>query len=155
MNLNDVANFIIDKPGETFQVNRRLFTDPQIFLLEMKYIYEKVWVYMAHESEIPNAYDYMTAWLGRKPIMISRDQHGELRGFINACTHRGATLCRTKVGNAKILCVVIMAGYLMPMAICLPSRETIVAVIILPISPEVMIYKAFGCRAIKGLFLLP
>ena len=101
MNLNDVANFIIDKPGETFQVNRRLFTDPQLFQLEMKYIYEKVWIYMAHESEIPNAYDYMTGWVGRKPIMISRDQHGELRGFINACTHRGATLCRTKVGNTK------------------------------------------------------
>ena len=65
MNLNDVANFIIDKPGETFQVNRRLFTDPQLFQLEMKYIYEKVWIYMAHESEIPNAYDYMTACIHR------------------------------------------------------------------------------------------
>lgn len=65
----------------------------------MKHIFENNWVYLAHESQIPNNNDYYTTWIGRQPIVITRDKTGELHAVINACAHKGAMLCRRKHGN--------------------------------------------------------
>ncbi|MFN7319857.1 MAG: Rieske 2Fe-2S domain-containing protein, partial [Methylobacterium sp.] len=82
-----------------FRCKREIFTDPEYFELEMKYIWEGNWVYLAHESQIPNNNDYITGYIGRQPIVISRDRTGKLHAFLNACSHRGAMICRHKRGN--------------------------------------------------------
>lgn len=82
-----------------YRVARDIFTDPALFELEMKHIFEGNWIYLAHESQIPNPNDYFTTWMGRQPIVIARNKQGELNAFINACSHRGAMLCRHKRGN--------------------------------------------------------
>ncbi|HUN41411.1 MAG TPA: benzoate 1,2-dioxygenase large subunit [Acetobacteraceae bacterium] len=82
-----------------YHVARDIFTDPAIFELEMKHIFEGNWVYLAHESQIPNKNDYFTTAIGRQPIFIARSRNGELNAFINACSHRGAMLCRYKRAN--------------------------------------------------------
>lgn len=82
-----------------YRHNRESFTNPEIFELEMKYIFENNWVYLAHESQITEVNDYFTTYIGRQPIFISRNKEGELNAFINACSHRGAQLCRYKKGN--------------------------------------------------------
>ena len=38
-------------------------------------------------------------YMGRQPIFIARNRNGEFNAFINACSHRGAMLCRHKKGN--------------------------------------------------------
>ena len=65
----------------------------------MKHIFEGNWVYLAHESQIPNVGDYFTTYIGRQPVVISRDKEGGLNALINACSHRGAMLCRRKTDN--------------------------------------------------------
>lgn len=82
-----------------FRCRRDIFTDPEFFELEMKHIWEGNWVYLAHESQIPNNNDYITGYIGRQPIVISRDRTGQLHCFLNACSHRGAMVCRHKRGN--------------------------------------------------------
>lgn len=82
-----------------YRHNRESFTNPEIFELEMKYIFENNWVYLAHESQITETNDYFTTHIGRQPIFIARNKEGELNAFINACSHRGAQLCRYKKGN--------------------------------------------------------
>src|SRR4051812_12544729 len=82
-----------------FRVARDIFTDPEVFELEMKHIFEGNWIYLAHESQIPNKNDYFTTYMGRQPIFIARNRNGELNAFINACSHRGAMLCRHKRAN--------------------------------------------------------
>ena len=89
-----------NRPEEgVVRVNREIFTDQEIFDLEMKYIFEGNWVYLAHESQIPNPGDYFTTYIGRQPVVITRDKQGRLHCLINACSHRGAMLCRRKQGN--------------------------------------------------------
>lgn len=85
------------------RLDRRVYTDPEIFELEMKNLWEKVWVYVAHESQIPGPHDFFTAQIGRQPIVVTRNQSGKLAAFINACRHRGAKLCRVSKGNAKLI----------------------------------------------------
>jgi len=61
----------------------------------------KIWVYVAHESQLPKPKDYLTAWIGRTPIVVNRDKNGALNAFVNICSHRGATLVRTSKGSAN------------------------------------------------------
>jgi benzoate/toluate 1,2-dioxygenase alpha subunit len=78
-----------------YRANRSVFYDPELFELEMKYIFEGNWIYLAHESQIKTN-EYITLKMGRQPIFIARNRAGELNAIINACSHRGAMLCRRK-----------------------------------------------------------
>jgi benzoate/toluate 1,2-dioxygenase subunit alpha len=92
-----------DNPSsDVYRASHDIFTDPGLFELEIKHIFEGNWIYLAHESQIPNKNDYFTTHMGRQPIFIARDRNGELNAFINACSHRGAMLCRFKRGNKVV-----------------------------------------------------
>ncbi len=41
--------------------------------------------------------------MGRQPVFIARNKDGVLNAFLNACSHRGAMLCRHKRGNKLVL----------------------------------------------------
>ena len=88
-----------DPERGVFRARRDMFNDPDLFELEMRHIFEGGWIYLAHESQIPNPNDYFTTHMGRQPIVITRDKEGMLHAFVNACTHRGAMLCRFKRQN--------------------------------------------------------
>ena len=67
-----------------YRCKREMFTDPRLFDLEMKHIFEGNWLYLAHESQIPNKNDFYTTTMGRQSIFIARNKDGELNAFINA-----------------------------------------------------------------------
>jgi benzoate/toluate 1,2-dioxygenase alpha subunit len=69
----------------------------------MHYIFEGTWIYLAHESQLPQPNDFFTTTMGRQPVILMRNQAGDIGGFINTCPHRGATVCLAKRGNQKIL----------------------------------------------------
>jgi benzoate/toluate 1,2-dioxygenase subunit alpha len=69
----------------------------------MTHIFEGNWIYLAHESQVPNPGGYFTTYIGRQPVVITRGKDGTLHCLINACAHRGAMLCRRKVDNRLTL----------------------------------------------------
>ncbi|EEG06910.1 anthranilate 1,2-dioxygenase large subunit [Pseudogulbenkiania ferrooxidans] len=88
------------RPAEgVYRMAREMFTEPELFELEMEFIFEKNWIYACHESEIPNPHDFITLRAGRMPMIVTRDGNGGLNAMINACQHRGATLTRLSKGN--------------------------------------------------------
>ena len=89
----------VDPATGKYRGDRGVFTDQELFDLEMKYIFEGNWVFLGHESQVENPGDYFTLTLGRQPVVITRAKDGELQALLNTCTHRGATLCRKKRGN--------------------------------------------------------
>jgi nitrite reductase/ring-hydroxylating ferredoxin subunit len=99
--LDELLNTAVqdDKEAGVFRCRRDIFTNEDLYELEMKHIFESNWVYLAHESQIPNNNDYYTTWIGRQPVVVTRDKTGELHAVINACAHKGAMLCRRKHGN--------------------------------------------------------
>lgn len=88
-----------DEAKGLYRCKREMFTDEELFELEMKYIFEGNWIYLAHESQVAKVNDYYTTKIGRQPVFITRNKDGELNAFINSCSHRGATLTRFKHGN--------------------------------------------------------
>lgn len=83
------------------RVHRCVYTDPAVFEREQSHIFGGTWVYIAHESELPNEHDFKTGYLGIRPIIITRDGDGQINVLFNRCRHRGATVCREDQGNAR------------------------------------------------------
>jgi phenylpropionate dioxygenase-like ring-hydroxylating dioxygenase large terminal subunit len=84
------------------RVRGALYRDPAIFELELQKIWYRTWVYVGHESEVPNAHDYVTKSIGLQPIIMSRGADGKVRLLLNRCTHRGNQLCAKERGNSPM-----------------------------------------------------
>lgn len=77
-----------------------IFSDPAIFDQEMASIFAKTWVFVAFESEIPDAGDFVTRSIGKDPVLVTRSRNGDINVMANFCRHRGAQLCSAEQGNA-------------------------------------------------------
>jgi phenylpropionate dioxygenase-like ring-hydroxylating dioxygenase large terminal subunit len=89
----------LDRLVQADRVHRDIYTDAAIFDAEMQRIFERTWVYVGHESEIPDAHDFKTAYIGRQAIILVRGDDGTLNALLNRCMHRGAVVCREERGN--------------------------------------------------------
>jgi phenylpropionate dioxygenase-like ring-hydroxylating dioxygenase large terminal subunit len=67
-----------------------LYTSEEIYRLEQKLIFGKAWYYVGHISQLQGAGSYFTVEIAEQPLVILKNQSGELRGFFNVCPHRAA-----------------------------------------------------------------
>jgi benzoate/toluate 1,2-dioxygenase alpha subunit len=65
------AFLIEDHAQGDYRLHRSAFTDPALFDLEMKHIFEGNWIYLAHESQIPNNNDYYTTHISRSSSPVT------------------------------------------------------------------------------------
>ncbi len=78
------------------------YTSEAFFKREIDTIFMKVWNFIGRVDAIPNAGDYYTVDFAGVPLVIVRDDNGQVRGFVNSCRHRGAKVV-TGHGTAKAL----------------------------------------------------
>ncbi|HXG36911.1 MAG TPA: Rieske 2Fe-2S domain-containing protein [Dehalococcoidia bacterium] len=84
-----------------FRISGRLFTDPAIFQEEMEQIFHRGWVFIGHESEVPESGDYRTRMIGRHSVIMARDEDGQVNLLVNRCRHQSATVCQEEAGNSS------------------------------------------------------
>lgn len=98
-----ISDLIDDRPENgVFRINRALFSDPDLFELELSHIFEGGWVFVGMACQAENPHDFFTGFIGRVPILVSRSGDGMLGGFINACPHKGARIAQQLSGNARL-----------------------------------------------------
>lgn len=90
-----------DPAAGVFNVHRDVYRDSALFELEMRYVFERHWVFLAHETQVPKPLDYLATWIGRQPVLLHRDDKGKLSAFLNVCPHKGAAVCQSESGNRK------------------------------------------------------
>lgn len=78
-----------------------IYNDKEIFELEKERVFGRSWLFVAHESEVPEAGDYVVRRVLEDSFIISRDENGEIRALFNMCLHRGMQVCRAEMGNAS------------------------------------------------------
>lgn len=86
---------------QTDRIHGSLYTDEKIFDEEMEAIFYRSWVFVGHASELPNVGDYLTRDIGRRSVIMARDQSGGISVMANRCQHRGNMLCNQSRGNAR------------------------------------------------------
>jgi len=86
------------RPG---RVHRRIYTDPDLFQLEQTRVFAASWCFLAHESQLPAAGDYVTATVGGRSVVVTRDGDGAVHALLNRCAHRGAEVVVEPSGCAK------------------------------------------------------
>ncbi|MEA2983223.1 MAG: benzoate/toluate 1,2-dioxygenase subunit alpha, partial [Alphaproteobacteria bacterium] len=93
----------IAKLVEPGRIHRRVYSDPDVFELEMERIFGRAWLYVGHTSQVPKPGDYVTTELGRQPIVMTRHHDNSVHVLLNRCTHRGAKVVNERKGHAERL----------------------------------------------------
>ena len=98
--LTHVAAAELAQPDEG-RVHRRLYCDVQIHRLELERIFSRCWLFIGHESQIPEPGDFVTTWMGEDPVIMTRDTTGQINVLLNNCPHKGRTVCTLDQGNTR------------------------------------------------------
>jgi hypothetical protein len=100
--LREVAAMNVQALVEPDRVHKSVYTDQQIFDAEITNIFEKIWVYCGHESQVPNPGDYYAVSSGRQPMLMVRGADGSVNVLHNRCPHRGVQRLVLQLGVARI-----------------------------------------------------
>src|SRR5512147_1541067 len=76
----------------------RAFFSPPVFDAEMTRIFARSWVHVADLPDLRTAGDFVASAIGTTPVVLVRGHDDEIRGFLNVCPHRGATVAEGR-GN--------------------------------------------------------
>lgn len=85
-----------------FLVHRSVFTDREILARERAEIFSKCWLFIGHETEIPELGDYKRKKVGGRNLLFVHSHDGKIRALYNTCPHRGALVCREDSGNSRV-----------------------------------------------------
>jgi len=87
-------------PGDYKRVPYPVFQEEEVLKREQQRIFEgPSWHYLGLEAEVPQAGDFKSTFVGRMPVVMTRDTDGEVYAFENRCAHRGALICLDDFGN--------------------------------------------------------
>src|SRR5258706_11151783 len=90
-----------DAAAGTFRIHRSTLTSAEILRLEQERIFDRSWLYVGHESEVPKPGDFCRRTIAGRPLFMLHGADGTVRIFMNSCIHRGALICRQDHGNAS------------------------------------------------------
>lgn len=96
---------LINQRKPRHALSRELYRDEEVYRQDLEQIWHSQWIFAGHTFEIEKSGAYMTIQVGDYPVVIVRDDNGEVRAFHNACRHRGSRVCAESKGKvAKLVC---------------------------------------------------
>ena len=82
-------------------VSRDAFVSEDVYRQEMERVFDRTWIFLAHQSEVPEPGNYVVRPLGSAQVIVVRGSEGDIHVLLNSCRHRGARLCRADSGTAR------------------------------------------------------
>jgi phenylpropionate dioxygenase-like ring-hydroxylating dioxygenase large terminal subunit len=77
------------------------YTDPETHAREVETLFRKFPVIMGHAEQLPEAGSFFTNDELGVAILVTRNNDGVVKAFMNVCRHRGARLTDADCGKAK------------------------------------------------------
>ena len=78
-----------------------MYTSREIFEEEVDKLFMKEWLCVGRVEQFPNPGDYMATRIVGEPVVVCRNDKGELNAFANVCRHRGTEVAPKGTGNVK------------------------------------------------------
>ena len=83
-------------------VSREIYVNDEIYHQELEQVFARAWLFIGHETLVPNPGDFFQSRMGEEPVLLVRDHKGKLHVFLNTCRHRGMKVCRYDDGNTRL-----------------------------------------------------
>src|SRR5262245_64207062 len=80
-------------------ISREVVVNKDVFQQELETVFTRAWLFVGHESMIPNPGDYFVSRMGAESVILSRDKAGAIHVLLNTCRHRGMKVCLYDEGN--------------------------------------------------------
>ena len=84
-------------------VGREVYVNEEIYQMELEQIFGRCWLFLGHESQIPNPGDFVMTRMGEEEVILVRDRRDQrIHAFLNSCRHKGMKVCRYDDGNTLV-----------------------------------------------------
>jgi phenylpropionate dioxygenase-like ring-hydroxylating dioxygenase large terminal subunit len=83
-------------------ISREIFVSPDFHRRELEKLFTRAWLFVGHESQIPNKADFFVSRMGAESVILCRDHSAAVHVFLNSCRHRGMKVCRYDQGNTSL-----------------------------------------------------
>lgn len=81
------------------KIGREIFSDKDIYQEELEKVFTRAWLFVGHESQVPDEGDFFTSRMGAESVILVRDKLRKVHVFLNTCRHRGMKVCQYDHGN--------------------------------------------------------
>ena len=92
---------LLNNQQEDWSLDQKFYKDTSIFDLEKHNIFYNSWIFIGHESQIPNKGDFFVYKLLDEEIIVLRNKENKEKAFFNVCRHRGSRVCLEEKGNTS------------------------------------------------------
>jgi|AMFO01.1.fsa_nt_gi Phenylpropionate dioxygenase and related ring-hydroxylating dioxygenases, large terminal subunit len=100
-NLAHVKAKTVDQAEGVYRVPAANYYDPERWRLEMDRIFKRLPLVLGFSAELRQAGDYRAMLVADVPVLLTRAADGEVHGFLNVCSHRGAIVVPEGSGRAR------------------------------------------------------
>jgi phenylpropionate dioxygenase-like ring-hydroxylating dioxygenase large terminal subunit len=88
-------------PGLT-RVPFDVYTDTELSAREQERIFRgETWNFLCLDADLPEGGSFRTTFVGDTPVVVVKDNDGEVYAFENRCAHRGALIALEKSGKVE------------------------------------------------------
>ena len=84
---------------QSHRVHRDTYIDREVYELEMKHLFCNAWIFVGHDSQVPNPGDYFTTQVGSQPVIMVRHTDRQVYVVYNRCPHKGTKIAIDRSGN--------------------------------------------------------
>ena len=92
---------LLNNQQEDWSLDQKFYKDTSIFDLEKHNIFYNSWIFIGHESQIPNKGDFFVYKILDEEIIVLRNKENKVKAFFNVCRHRGSRVCLEEKGNTS------------------------------------------------------
>lgn len=102
--LENVRNNTTDMAASEMRIAASEFCCPDILAAERQHLFINTPQPVAFSGEIQGPGSYLALQMLDIPVLLTRDERGQLRAFINACSHRGARVASGSGQARSLVC---------------------------------------------------
>lgn len=73
-------------------IHRDVYCSPAVYAHEQRTVFRKAWLFVGHDSQLPDPGDWIALDLAGQPILLIRQPDGDLRAMENRCAHKGSPI---------------------------------------------------------------
>jgi phenylpropionate dioxygenase-like ring-hydroxylating dioxygenase large terminal subunit len=86
------------------RVSTARYCSPEHHARERERLWMRTWQVAARVDELPNTGDWKTYAIFDQSFLLVRGKDDQIRGFVNACRHRGNALCQGDGNSKRFVC---------------------------------------------------